>query len=58
MFDFAGYELRDPRTRQLLRGADVKPTGVMRRSLLGSMLTVKPGTLLAKRLEEDERAGG
>ena len=56
MFDFVGYELRDPRTRELLRAADVKPTGTVRRSLYRSLLTVKPGTMLAKRLEEDERA--
>ena len=56
MFDFAGYELRDPRTLEVLRASDVRPTGTIRRSLFRSMLTVKPGTLLAKRLEEDERA--
>jgi hypothetical protein len=57
MYDFEGYELRDPRTLELLRAADVRPTGTMRRSLFRAMLTVKPGTLLAKRLEEDERDG-
>lgn len=56
MFDFAGYELRDPRTLEVLRASDVRPTGTIRRSLFRSMLTVKPGTLLAKRLEEDDRA--
>lgn len=50
MFDFAGYELRDPRTLEVLRASDVRPTGTIRRSLFRSMLTVKPGTLLAKRL--------
>lgn len=55
MFDFAGYELRDPRTLELLRAADVKPSGLVRRSLFRSMLTVKPGTLLAQRLADEER---
>ncbi|MDP3208439.1 MAG: hypothetical protein Q8M65_04755 [Rhodoglobus sp.] len=54
MFDFAGYELRDPRTLNVVRERDVKPTGTLHRSLFRSMLTVKPGTLLAKRLEEDD----
>ena len=44
------------RTLEVLRASDVRPTGTIRRSLFRSMLTVKPGTLLAKRLEEDERA--
>lgn len=55
MFDFAGFELRDPRTRELLRARDVAPSGTVRRSLLRSMLTVKPGTLLAQRIAEDEK---
>lgn len=55
MYDFAGFELRDPRTLELLRARDVKPSGLVRRSLFRSMLTVKPGTLLAQRLAEDER---
>lgn len=54
MFDFTGYELRHPRTLELLRERDERPTGTMRRSLFRSMLTVKPGTLLAKRLAEDD----
>lgn len=58
MFDFAGYELRDPRTLEVIRAADVPPTGIVRRSLFRSMLTVKPGTLLAKRIAEDDRADG
>ena len=55
LFDFAGFELRDARTKQLLRAADVKPEFTGRRSLFRSMLSVKPGTVLAKRLEEDEQ---
>jgi len=54
LFDFAGYELRHPRTKELLRGAEVAPANLGRRSVLRSMLTVKPGTVLAKRLEGDE----
>ena len=55
MYDFAGFELRDPRTREVLRARDVAPSGTVRRSLFRSMLTVKPGTLLAQRLEDDDR---
>lgn len=55
MYDFPGYELRDPKTLELLRPADEKPTGTMRRSLFRAMLSVKPGTLVAKRLAEDEK---
>ena len=53
LFDFAGFELRHPRTKQLLRAADVEPDNAGRRSVLRAMLSVKPGTVLAKRLEED-----
>lgn len=54
IFDFAGFALRDARTKQLLRAADVAPERSGRRSVLRSMLTVKPGTVLAKRLEEEK----
>lgn len=54
MYDFRGFALRDPRTREVIRAADVPPTGTVRRSLFRAMLTVKPGTLLAKRLEEED----
>ena len=53
LFDFAGFALRHPRTRQLLRAADVEPDNAGRRSVLRAMLSVKPGTVLAKRLEDD-----
>ena len=53
LYDFAGFESRHPRTKQLLRAADVAPANPGRRSLFRSMLSVKPGTVLAKRLEED-----
>jgi len=53
LFDFAGFALRHPRSKQLLRAADVAPENLGRRSALRSMLTVKPGTVLAKRLEDD-----
>ena len=53
LFDFAGFALRHPRTKQLLRAADVEPDTTGRRSVLRSMLSVKPGTVLAKRLEDD-----
>ena len=55
MYDVAGYELRDPKTLELLRAADEKPTGTMRRSIFRAMLTIKPGTLVAKRLAEEDR---
>lgn len=55
MYDFPGYALRDPKTLELLRAADEKPTGTMRRSIFRAMLTIKPGTLVAKRLEQEER---
>ncbi|CAN5218105.1 hypothetical protein BH11ACT5_BH11ACT5_24940 [soil metagenome] len=54
LFDFAGYELRHPRTKELLRAAEVAPANLGRRSVFRSMLTVKPGTVLAKRLEQDD----
>ena len=53
LFDFAGFALRHPRTKELLRPADTEPDSTGRRSVLRSMLSVKPGTVLAKRLEED-----
>jgi len=56
MYDFAGFELRDPLTRELLRARDVAPSGTVRRSLLRSMLTVKPGTMLAQRFDDDDKA--
>ena len=54
LFDFAGYELRHPRTKELLRAAEAAPASLGRRSVLRSMLTVKPGTVLAKRLEDEQ----
>jgi hypothetical protein len=54
LFDFAGFALRHPRTKQLLRPADVAPGIIGRRSIFQSMLSVKPGTVLAKRLEDDD----
>ena len=56
LYDVADFELRDARTKQLLRAATEKPDAPGRRSLLASMFTVKPGTLVAKRLEEDKNA--
>lgn len=54
VYDFAGYELRDPKTLALIRPADEAPTGTMRRSLLRAMLTVKPNTVLSKRLDDED----
>ena len=55
LFDFPGFALRHPRTKQLLRAADTAPASPGRRSVFRSMLSVKPGTVLARRLEEDEK---
>ena len=55
VFDFPGFASRDARTKQLLRAAEVTPETPGRRSIFRSMLSVKPGTVLAKRLEEDEK---
>ncbi|MBN9240373.1 MAG: hypothetical protein BGO97_11715 [Micrococcales bacterium 70-64] len=53
IYDVPGFALRDARTKQLLRAADTEPVGGGRRSILRAMFTVKPGTVLAKRLEEE-----
>ena len=55
VFDFPGFASRHPRTKQLLRDADTRPVAPGRRSIFRSMLAVKPGTVLAKRLEDDEK---
>lgn len=55
VFDFPGFASRDARTKQLLRAAGVAPESPGRRSIFRSMLSVKPGTVLARRLEEDEK---
>ena len=55
VFDFPGFASRHPRTKQLLRDADTPPVAPGRRSIFRSMLAVKPGTVLAKRLEDDEK---
>ena len=54
VFDAPGYALRDPRTKQVQRPADEAPMLAGRRSALRAMLTVKPGTVLAKRIDDDE----
>lgn len=55
MYDFAGYELRDARTLELLRAADVEPaeSGRVRGSLLTNLLRPKPGTVVARRLDDE-----
>ena len=55
IFDFPRFASRHPRTKQLLRDADTPPVAPGRRSIFRSMLAVKPGTVLAKRLEDDEK---
>lgn len=53
IFDFEGYELRDPRTLEVLRERDVAPTGI-RRSLVVGMLGIKPGTVVARQLKAEQ----
>lgn len=54
LYDVKDFELRDARTRALLRAADVAPEAPGRKSLLVGMFRVKPGTVLAKRIDEDK----
>lgn len=55
VLDVEGFELRDARTLDLLRPSTTKPTGAAHRSLVASLFRVKPGTIVARRLEDDER---
>jgi hypothetical protein len=53
IYDFAGFELRDPRTLEVLRAKGVAPVDPGSRSLALGIFGVKPGTVLAKRLEDE-----
>lgn len=53
LYDVVDYELRDARTLQVLRPAHIPPEQPGRRSLVAGLFRVKPGTVLAKRLEDD-----
>jgi|GEM_PF-3333044 len=55
LYDFAGFELRDPRTLELLRARDTPPVDPGSRSLALGIFGVKPGTVLAKRLEDEPK---
>ena len=55
LYDVADYELRDARTLEVLRSAHVAPAEPGRRSLIAGMFGVKPGTVLAKRIRDEER---
>ena len=55
VYDFAGFELRDPRTLGVLRARDIPPTAPGSRSLALGIFGVKPGTVLAKRLDDDPK---
>jgi len=54
LYDVPEFELRDARTRELLRGEHEVPDNPGKRSLVAGLFRVKPGTVLAKRLDDDE----
>lgn len=53
IIDAEGYELRDFRTLAVLRERDVPPSAQSRRSLALGIFGVKPGTVLARRLDDE-----
>lgn len=53
LYDVVDFELRDARTLELLRPADVVPEQPGRRSLVAGLFRVNPGTVLAKRIDDD-----
>ena len=53
VIDAAGFDLRDANTLALLRSRDVSPSDESRRSLALGIFGVKPGTALAKRLDDE-----
>lgn len=55
VLDVEGFELRDAVTKELLRASSTRPDPSARRSLLAGLFRVKPGTLLAKRIDDDEK---
>lgn len=57
LFDFAGYDLRDARTLELLRPREEDPaeSGRVRGSILVNMLRPRPGTLLSRRMHDEDR---
>lgn len=54
LYDVAGFDLRHARTLEVLRPASVAPQHPGSRSLVAGLFRVKPGTVLAKRLDDDE----
>jgi hypothetical protein len=56
LFDFPGFALRHSRSKELLRAADEEPLAPGRRSVFRAMLSVKPGTVLARQFEAEDRA--
>lgn len=54
LYDVVDFELRDAGTLELLRPATVAPVQPGRRSLVAGLFRVKPGTVLAKRIADDE----
>lgn len=57
LYDVPDFELRDARSKQLLRAVSVSPSGPSHRSWLRSVFRVKPSTPVAKRFDDDGRSG-
>ncbi|CAN5533311.1 hypothetical protein BH10ACT7_BH10ACT7_05240 [soil metagenome] len=53
LYDVVDFELRDARTLELLRPANIPPEQPGRRSLVAGLFRVKPGTVLAKRIDDE-----
>lgn len=54
LYDVAGFDLRHARTLELLRPAAVAPENPGSRSLVAGLFRLKPGTVIAKRINDDE----
>ena len=55
LLDAPGFALRDARTLEVLRAADEAPTEASRRSLTLGIFGVKPGTVLARLLDDEKQ---
>lgn len=55
LLDVTDFELRDERTLELLRASNVVPDNPGKRSLVAGLFRVKPGTVLAKRIDDEKR---
>lgn len=54
LYDVAGFDLRHARTLDLLRPAAIAPENPGSRSLVAGLFRLKPGTVIAKRINDDE----